>query len=222
MSEPEQNRAIPVAILLLLTILGGFGIWYWGPPSSRFFEKQEQLQKQKVEDTDAHGVPLHLSEATEDQLIHRYFTAYQTKNCSEIAQCTDWMIARLQKINDRYSDEAKINEARANLCKEVLVRIPGEERLQLLGLKDHYLIPQASNYKVVGADPGRTDLAKTVKERVWVRIEYSNKATAPKNEEGEPIKQLRAGVNISTDHRVLKGAVIGNWEIDTNSILTRW
>ena len=222
MSNSEQNRVAPVVILILLSVMGGAAIWYYGAPSSRFFEEQELNRQKELDEAAATGVPLRLSESTEGQLIHRYITAYQTRNCSEITQCTEWMIQRLQRINEQTQDPAEIEEARAALCEQVLVREAGKERIDVLGIEDHYLIPQASTYKVMGADPGRTDLAKTVKERVWVMFEYSNQNTAPKTEEGEPIRQLRAGVNISTDHRVLKGAVRGNWEIDVNSIRTRW
>ena len=222
MSETEQNRVLPAVVMGLLIVLGGFAIWHYGAPSSKFFEEQELNRQDDLERAAEYGVPLDLSEATENQLIHRYVTAYQTRNCAEIAKCTQWMIERLQAISEQHSAPEEIEAARGKLCEDVLVRTPGNERLALLGLDDQYLIPQAVTYKVLGADPGRDDLGREVKERVWVLFEYTNKSTAPKTEDGEPIKQLRAGVNISAEHRVLKGAVKGNWEIDINSILTRW
>lgn len=197
-------------------------MWHYGAPSSRFFEEQELNRQENSEAADEYGVPLELTRATEGQLIQRYIAAYQTRNCAEIASCTEWMIERLQKINEQHGDPAAVEKARGDLCEQVLVRKPGAEQLGLLGIEDQYLIPQGVTYKVLGADPGRTDLGRPVKERVWVLFEYSSESTAPKTEEGKPIRQLRAGVNISADHRVLKGAVKGNWEIDVNSILTRW
>lgn len=201
---------MPVAILIALTALGGLAIWYLGAPSKTFFTEQELNKAEREANQVGITETVALKKSTQDALVMRYIMAYRSGNCSDIIAITQWAQDRL---------EAKPDPAtRENLCSELLRRSPDDTQVDLLGIEDQYLIPNTVDVKIIGADPGRDDLALPVQERVWVQFSYSNKATAPRSPSGKSIKKIRAGLNVSETGTVLKGGVIGNWEIDIESI----
>jgi len=53
-------------------------------------------------------------------------------------------------------------------------------------------------------------------------VSYPAPTQSLKDENGTPIKWLRVGVNVSADGYVLKAGVIGNLEIDFESISYNW
>lgn len=219
MRNTSQNRALPVAIIIALTALGGLAIWYWGAPSATFFAAQELNRAKKEAENAGNAPPISLGQATQESLVHRYITAYQSQNCAEITACTEWIQERLNPLgNDGIT---QFNAAQKKLCSELLSRKSGENQVEILGIRDIYLMPTTVTYKVMGADPGRQDLVLPVVERVWIAFEYPNQATAPQTPSGKTIRSLRAGINISTDNTILKGSIIGNWEIDRDSIRVR-
>lgn len=219
MRNTSQNRALPVAIIIVLTALGGLAIWYWGAPSATFFAAQELNRAKKDAETAGNAPPISLGQATQESLVRRYITAYQTQDCVEISASTEWVQERLAPLLQ--DEPAQFKAAQKKLCDELLHRKSGENQVEMLGIRDLYLMPTTVTYNVVGADPGRQDLVLPVLERVWIAFEYPNQATAPRSPSGKTISSLRAGINISTDSTILKGSVIGNWEIDRESIRVR-
>jgi hypothetical protein len=207
---------MPVAIIIALTALGGLAIWYWGAPSATFFATQELNRAKKEAENAGNTPPITLGQATQDSIVDRYITAYQTQSCGEIIEITEWIRERLTTLQSEGT--AQFDAAQKKLCAELLSRNSKENQIELLGIRDVYLMPTTVTYKIVGADPGRQDLVLPVLERVWVAFEYPNRATAPRTPSGKAIEKLRAGLNISTENTVLKGSVIGNWEIDRESI----
>ena len=104
------------------------------------------------------------------------------------------------------------------MCTELFARDAAQSQVSILGISDQYLIPVTASFTIEGADAGREDLEVPVLERVWVVFNYADSANAPRDENGEAIRSLRAGINISLNHMILKGSVQGNWEIDFDSI----
>lgn len=220
MNDTKSKRYAQLAVLITLIVLGGASIWYWGPPSSAFFIAQEQNKGNEPASSAPEVVALRTS--TQDQLIQRYVTAYQTSNCAEVANCTLWVQDRIRKINQE-SDDTTIRESRrSNMCRQLFLHEEGRDRISILGIDDRYLIPVTVKFTIEGADSGRQDLDTPVLERVWGVFTYSDPGTARKNERGESIRSLRAGLNVSTNNLILKGSVRGNWEIDFSSISMQW
>lgn len=220
MNDTQQKRYVQSAILFILLFSGVASIWYWGPPSSKFFTAQELNQKDVVlpEYSDEQA----LRASTQNHLIQRYVTAYQTRNCAEVAKCTLWVQDRIRAINGESKDTDVRETMRFELCGQLFSREDGADRISILGIDDRYLIPVTARFAIEGADSGRSDLGAPVLERVWCMFTYSDPVTAPKDEDGAPIQSLRAGVNVSTQNLILKGSVRGNWEIDFNSISMQW
>ena len=75
---------------------------------------------------------------------------------------------------------------------------------------------------------GRDDLDRPIGERVWIRVTFPRKQTAPlsRADGGSRMLALRAmtvGVNVTRDNRLIaKAGVIGNLEIDMSSLSFDW
>ena len=212
----KSKERRPIILVIVVTLLGAFAIIWHGPPSSRFLEKQQLNQALRAKEM---GAPL--VEATQSALVRNYINAYQVKNCDEIIQTTWWIQERLAKLNE--TDTAAIDTEKARLCEELYALNTKDSMIKITGLNDQYLLSPVSTFKILGADPGRDDLAKPVLERVWIEIVYADPNTAPQLENNlSPVHSIIAGINISDDNYILKGAVRGNWEIDLTSISTQW
>ena len=220
MKMSQSKQLIPIILVIVLTLLGAWAIIRQGPPSTAFLSKQ-QLNK-AIRDKEEGASTL--VAATQGELVKRYIKAYQMKNCDDVCSMTWWIQERMEKINKQYSDDlTRIEQEKAQMCDNLFAVNPKESTVDLLGLDDQYLLGSMSVYTVIGADPGRMDIEKKVKERVWVKFVYSNPQTAPKLKNNPlPVHSIVAGVNISEDNYILKGSVRGNWEVDLSSISTKW
>jgi hypothetical protein len=61
-------------------------------------------------------------------------------------------------------------------------------------------------------------LSKPVQERVWLLVTYPAADRALCDETGKAIRSIRVGVNVSPDSYVVKAGVVGNLDIDRDSI----
>ena len=150
MNESKPKRYAQLAVLIILIALGGVAIWYWGPPSSAFFAAQD-LNKERAA---ASGEPeaMLLLRSTQNQLVQRYVTAYQTSNCAEIARCTLWVQDRLRLINAKTDDSTTREDKRSALCGQLFSREAGMGKMSILGIDDQYLIPMTVKFSIEGAD----------------------------------------------------------------------
>ncbi len=152
----------------------------------------------------------------------RYARAVQEGDCEEVIQSTQWMVERLEQVRLEAGESDEVDVARDGLCKKMQVRLVERNQLQTEGIEDQYLFSPGADLEVAGTDDGRQHLARRVWERTWIRVSYPSRHCAPRDELGRPIKSLLVGVNVSADGRVLKSGVLGNLDIDRDSIVYDW
>ena len=152
----------------------------------------------------------------------KYTRAFQDSNCTEVIAHVPWMREHLAHTAMETGDTAARAQAKEKLCAKILRRGPEGNQIQFEGIEDAYLFCPGASISVSGTDEGRHDLEAPVHERVWLDIVYPSRAMAPMSPSGEPVHRLRAGLNLSTEGQILKASVLGNVEIDFDSIDTDW
>ena len=150
----------------------------------------------------------------------RYVKALQEGNCDEAIARTLWMNERIEHA--RLKNPEQIAEIREELCRSLTDRRIEGNRLAEEGIEDHYVMAPGSRATPVRVDEGRDDLERPTASRVWVEVVYPKRERAPLDLNGVPIRRLVAGINVTADSYVLKASVIGNMEIDLDSISTNW
>ncbi|MDZ4861105.1 MAG: hypothetical protein SGI88_19205 [Candidatus Hydrogenedentes bacterium] len=156
-----------------------------------------------------------------------YANAYQEGNCDEIIRLTAWMSDRLRRVAIESSDPATLQRERKELCAKILWRPYEDNVLRAEGIDDQFIFPAGCTIAVESKDGGRSDLGNTVRERVWLRVTYPRRDTAPLAQDtGAELKPVRAwtvGVNVGREVGVvLKASVRGNLEIKDASALFDW
>lgn len=149
---------------------------------------------------------------------------------SEIAvRLTAWMNDRIRRVALEQSDPSAVTSTRAELCRRIEDRRVEGNLLRPEGIEDPYVFPPGAEIEAVGRDAGRDDLSAPVAERVWLRVTYPRRETAPLAPVNDrfttlkPVRQWTVGVNLDReDQVVLKASIIGNLEIDRESISFAW
>lgn len=219
-NDATWKRYTQYVILFVFFSFGAGSILYWGSPWASI--KQSQKLNKELDSGAMIPDEIVLKDSSEEQLVNRYVTAYQRHDCGELARTTLWIQDRLRNINSETEDTDVRADMSSVLCGQLFVWTDSNNQISIFGIDDQYLIPTTVTFRIEGADSGRTDLEEPVRERVWCQFTYSDPGMAPKSENGDPIHSLRAGVNVSMSGLVLKGSVIGNWELDNNSISLQW
>jgi len=150
----------------------------------------------------------------------RYVRALQEGNCDETIALTLWMNDRIEL--SRLKNPEQLADIREELCASLTDRRIEGNRLSEEGMEDQYVFAPGSRVSLIRVDEGREDLERPVATRVWVEVMYLREERAPLDLGGLPIKSLTAGINATSDSYVLKAAVVGNVEIDYESIVTNW
>lgn len=155
--------------------------------------------------------------------------ALQDNNCDEVIRLTAWMADRLRRVALESSDPEDVAEARRKLCQKILSRPYEDNILRGEGIEDQFVFAPGTQLEVVSKDPGRKDLGRPVAERVWIRVTYPRRETAPLapvkpgSPDMKPVRQWIVGVNLSQgDQTVLKASVLGNLEIKRDSAAFDW
>ena len=157
-----------------------------------------------------------------DNVAIRYARAFQRGAWDEVIGLTWWMQERLAWVQLQSADAADLAEARRGLRARLRKRsVPGNQ-LRPEGIEDQYIFTPEAEFEEVGVDAGRTDLAKPVRERMWIRVTYAERNRAPRDEAGRPIRSITVGVNVSTDGFVLKAGVVGNLDLLKRSVRYDW
>lgn len=197
--------------------IGLFSLLYWGAPNKKFLEEQRQFRQ----DLDSGGT-LSKEEADSNsvRIARRYVVAVQNRVCSQVIELTWWMQERLTRV--REDTDALVDEGVTldELCETIVTS--ERSRLQVEGIEDRDVFEPMAEVRVIRVDAGRPDLVKSVSERVWLKVSYPVPTHAAVDPDGNPIKSMVVGMNISTDGYVLKAGVIGNLEIDFDSISYDW
>lgn len=155
--------------------------------------------------------------------------AFQANDCDEVIHLTSWMSDRLRRVALESSDPTKLESARKKLCEKILARPYEDNVLRTEGIEDQFIFAPGAQFEVVSKDEGRIDLGTAVAERVWIRVTYPRRETAPLapiaegSPDMKPVRQWLAGVNLSKENSlVLKASVQGNIEIRRDSAKFDW
>ncbi|NUM55713.1 MAG: hypothetical protein HUU46_18895 [Candidatus Hydrogenedentes bacterium] len=155
--------------------------------------------------------------------------ALQANDCDEVIRLTAWMSDRLRRVALESSDPVYVAKARKKLCEKILARPYEDNVLRKEGIDDQFVFAPGAQLEVVSKDDGRSDLGTAVAERVWIRVTYPRRETAPLapvaagSPDMKPVRQWTVGVNIAREgEQVLKAAVQGNLEIKRDSAVFDW
>jgi hypothetical protein len=150
----------------------------------------------------------------------QYARALQQGNCDQAIAMTLWMQERIKQV--QLQEQERVADIREELCASLTDRRLEGNRFSEEGMEDHYVFAPGTTLTLVNVEPGPQDLERPAASRAWIRVEYPRKDRAPLSSEGEPIRSLVAKVSTTADAFVLKAAVIGNTEIDSELINTGW
>ncbi len=162
------------------------------------------------------------AERYSESLAVKYAEAVKRGDCETIIEKTWWMQESLEVAFEEVGDALDTEEFRGKLCEGATVRNAGENVLTSSGIEDKYLLTPGVEIVPVDADEGGLELARPVGERVWLRLRYPTKLMAPLDSDGNRIREITVGVNISRDGFVLKAEVMGNLEVNWDSVSLDW
>lgn len=213
MKQEKGKRAKSYIVAILFGVSGGLILWHWGAP----FEQGDGGSGKGMALDPGKARP---GDSGRD--AKRYASAIQSGHCDDVIAMTFWMQEHLQHVRMTSSDPNEESKAREELCRRWLERTPEGNQLSPEGIEDAYVFIPGAEVTVIGADDGREDLDKPVRERTWLEVQYPTRFRALHDQEGNPIRSLTVGVNISRDGYVLKAGVLGNLDIDFDSVSYRW
>ena len=201
---------MPLGVVIAFALLGGISLWYWGPPNASNSRNPLWIPP----------APEELAAIPEEELNEparralAYAEAMLSGQCEDVAGMTWWFQERLRHLGTNAPD--------TDFCEEIRRRTPEKNQLADGGIEDQYLFVPGVEIVVIAVDTGRTDLARPVAQRTWLRVRYPMKSQALRDEIGVPIHSLRVGVNVTADGYVLKAGVLGNLDIEWDSFNYSW
>lgn len=193
-------------------------MWYWGAPSpedvvTRSEDSAQVAQLDALRSVDA--------ELAWDAAAKAYVDALQAGLCDPVIDRTWWIQERLEYVQ-RTEGQTAAERAYEEQCEELLTRTAEGNQLTNEGIEDKYIFVPGAEIGLLKIDGGRSDLAKPVASRSWIRVTFPTEYRAPRDRAGNAIRRIRVGLNVSSDGYVLKAGVRGNVEIDWESISTAW
>jgi len=162
-----------------------------------------------------------IPDVVRDSVAWQYAEAYQNGNWSRVIELTLWMEDRLAFVARSEGADAVVVE-RDNLVAQVSERHIADNHLRDAGVDDQYIFVPGARIEYVRDDAGRDDLEAAVARRTWFRVTFPAREKALLDKEGLPIRSVLVGVNVSLDGRVLKAEVVGNLDIDWDTITYDW
>ena len=162
------------------------------------------------------------SEAIGNAAALRYGAAFQQGAWDDIVAMTCWMQQRLQRVQIETGNAARREAVRAELRERVSDRRVEGNRLRAEGVEDQYVFAPGALLEPLQVDSGRRGLEAPTQERTWIRVTYPSRREALCDGKGIPIRSIVVGVNVSPEGAVLKANVIGNLDIDWQSISYDW
>lgn len=152
----------------------------------------------------------------------RYALAVRDSNCAEVTRMTLWMNERLDRVRAAHGDSEELEAARQALCRQITHRAIEGNQLTAEGVEAQYIFAPGVDLELIGVDKGAPGLKRPVAERSWIRVTYPHRGRALRDDEGRPIRSIVVGINVSQDGYILKAGVIGNLEVDRESIHYSW
>lgn len=149
-----------------------------------------------------------------------YAQAVQRGDWDDVMRRVPWMLERLTHAELNEGGQAARDAAREELIARMEDRSPSSVDNQLLaeGVEDWFVFSPYCTMAAESVDAGRRDLEAPADSRTWIRVTYDSPITALRDSLNLPIHSLLAGVNTSASGGVLKANVIGNLDIDLESI----
>jgi len=154
----------------------------------------------------------------DDAVALRYARAYQAGDCDRVIGLTGWMQERVGQAGLESAEPQALDALLDELRARIQDRPVEGNRLRPEGVEDGYVFAQGATVDFDSSDRGRKDLSKPVQERVWLLVTYPAADRALCDETGKAIRSIRVGVNVSPDSYVVKAGVVGNLDIDRDSI----
>lgn len=173
-----------------------------------------------TENPETGGTPA-APESVESGAAWQYALACREGNWAKVVELTYWMKDRLNFVLETDGAGA-VPAEKDRLMDELGLRTVADNRLVDEGVEDQYVFSPGSEIAYESVDSGRDDLDGPVARRTWLKVTYPAREKALLDKDGLPIRSLRVGINVSTDGHVLKGNVIGNLDIDWESIMYDW
>ncbi len=158
----------------------------------------------------------------EDDPAMQYARALQAGDWDAVVERTAWMQARLNRVRAESNDPAEPARSRTALVYNLSARPPIGNCLRAEGIEDQYVFAPGASIVPVRRDPGRRDVDPAAVNRIWFRVTFRDRAGAPRDESGQPIRALTVGVNVDAAGRVVKAGVVGNLDVERTSISYSW
>lgn len=177
-----------------------------------------------VEAAPTGGVPVPDSPdaaSVNESVAWQYAMACRDGNWTRVLASTLWIRDRLDYVLQTEGAEAVAAE-KDRLMADLGTRTVADNRLTDEGVEDPYVFSPGAEIQYDSVDAGRGNLDAPTARRTWLRVTYPLREKSLLDEDGLPIRSLRVGINVSHDGYVLKGNVIGNLDIDWESILYDW
>ncbi|MCC6143901.1 MAG: hypothetical protein IT368_08845 [Candidatus Hydrogenedentes bacterium] len=152
----------------------------------------------------------------------KYARAMQAGDWDYVIDHTLWMQERLSLVQVQGGPDATVAEARADLLEGVSTRPPAQNLLREAGVEDQYVFHPEAELTLLSVDAGREDLETPAAGRAWIEVQYPDRMSALLDEGGLPIRRLTVGVNYTAEGAVLKAGIVGNLEIDWESVRLDW
>lgn len=186
-------------------------------------EKRPSAKKpaQEAQASRASTPPEAIPNALENDAAMKYAQAFLAGDWDSVIAQTHWMQERLRRVQLESGNAEKVTAARAALKARLAERNIADNQLQSEGVEDQYVFCPGAVVEVTGVDRGRTDLGRPVAFRTWLRVTYPVRTQALRDADSVPIRSLAVGVNVTADGYVLKAGIIGNLDINRDSI-TYW
>jgi hypothetical protein len=157
-----------------------------------------------------------------DSVAMRYARALQDGDADGVMEMTLWIIDRLRHTALGSDDPSQVENARALLRRKLTERTVEGNQLTPQGIEDKYIFAKGASLEAVGLTEGRSDLHVPARICTWIRVTYPHARNALRGDVGAPIRSVTVGIHESEGGLVLKAGIIGNVEIDYDSISYDW
>jgi len=161
------------------------------------------------------------SKSIEGGAAWQYAVACRDGDWERVLSSTLWIRDRLDFVQQA-NGSAAIAAEKDRLIADLGARTMADNRLTEEGVEDQYVFSPGAEIEYESVDAGREGLDAPAARRTWLRVTYPLREKSLLDGDGLPIRSLRVGINVSHDGYVLKGNVIGNLDIDWESIMYDW
>ena len=223
MAEWYRKSGTRWVLTAALGVFAGVGFWWLTSPPSEPGAPVGRTKAEGAAANDAGSGPMPgQGGVSGNGAALRYATSFQQGAWDDIVNMTCWMQQRLLRVQIETGITAARDEARGRLRDRIGDRRVEGNQLRPEGVEDQYVFVNGATLEPIGLDPGRRGLEQPTKDRTWIRVTYPSRRGALRDDKGIPIRCVTVGVNVSSEGLVLKANVIGNLDIDWESISYDW